>query len=146
MAGRLFLVFLIVPVVETWVLIQVGSVIGILPTIGLIILTAVVGSQLARHQGLQTIREIQACQQRGELPALPLIEGAVLLVAGVMLALPGLITDFLGLLMLIPQLRKPVASRILKRAVVSQGFGAAHNRSGADNDSHTIEGDYRRDD
>lgn len=144
MAGRLFLLFLIIPVVETWVLIQVGSIIGVLPTIGLIILTAVVGSQLARHQGLQTIREIQACQQRGEAPALPMIEGAALLVAGVMLALPGLITDFLGLLMLVPQLRKPVAARILRKAVVSVGPGQPTDH-GSD-DSHTIEGDYRRDD
>lgn len=146
MAGRLLLVFLLVPVIETWVLIRVGSVIGVVPTIALVILTAVVGSQLARHQGLRTIREIQACQQRGEVPALPMIEGAVLLVGGVMVALPGLVTDFIGLLMLVPPIRRAVAVRVLRRAVVAQQPGPRGHRPGSPDDPHTIEGQYRRDD
>lgn len=147
MAGRLLLLFLIVPLIETWVLIQVGSAIGVWSTIALVILTAIIGSQMARFQGLQTLREVQACQQRGELPAQPMIEGVILLIAGVVLALPGLITDMLGFLMLIPQIRKPVAKRVLRSTIVSQqGAGTYHQSSNSDNDSHTIEGRYRRDD
>lgn len=149
MAGRLLLLFIVLPLVETWLLIQVGSQIGALATIGLVILTAVIGSQLVRYQGLQTIREIQACQQRGEAPALPLIEGAALLITGALLVTPGFITDTLGFLMLVPPLRKALATRILRNAVVMSPDGSPPGsgpHADGSRDDHTIEGKYRRDD
>lgn len=144
MAGRLLLLFIAVPLVETWLLIEVGSRIGALATIGLIILTAIIGSQLVRIQGFRTVQEIQAHQQRGEAPALPLLEGAALLIAGITLLTPGFLTDALGFALLVPTLRRRLAVNLLRRAVVitpAGGPGPAR-RPG---DDRTIEGDYRRD-
>lgn len=146
MAGRLLLLFIVLPLVETWLLIKVGSVIGALATIGLVILTAVIGSQLVRWQGLQTMRDIQVCQRRGEVPAIPLLEGAALLLAGAFLITPGFITDTLGFLLLIPPLRRQAARRLLARTVVIQGPGSrASDPSSTSRGRNVIEGDYRRD-
>jgi len=145
MAGRLLLIFIVLPLIETWLLIEVGTVIGALWTILAVIATAVVGSQLVRHQGLQTMREIQACQARGEPPAIPLLEGAALLLAGAFLVTPGFITDTLGFLLLVPPLRRQAARRLLARAIVVQG-GASPTDPYRRHDSSVIEGEYRRDD
>lgn len=140
MAIRLLLLFIFLPLVETWLLIEVGSRIGALATIALICATAIAGSALVRRQGLRTLQQIQACQRRGEAPAQPLLEGAVLLLAGVLLVLPGFITDSLGFLALIPPLRRRFARQVLRRIVVVGPPPTGPDRR------HTIEGDYRRDD
>lgn len=145
MAGRLLLLFIAVPLVEAWLLIEIGSRIGALTTIALVIFTAIVGSQLVRLQGLRTVREIQACQRRGEAPALPLLEGAALLLAGLLLVLPGFITDAVGFLLLIPPLRRQAAIHLLRRAVVVAPGQPPTARKPQDN-GRVIEGDYRRDD
>ncbi|MDT0634137.1 FxsA family protein [Spectribacter hydrogenoxidans] len=146
MAGRLLLLFIVVPLVETWLLIEVGSRIGALATIGLIILTAIIGSQLVRIQGFRTVQEIQAHQQRGEAPALPLLEGAALLIAGITLLTPGFLTDALGFALLVPALRRRLAVNLLRRAVVMTPDGnAGPGPTRRPGDDRTIEGDYRRD-
>ncbi|MDN5937917.1 MAG: FxsA family protein [Salinisphaera sp.] len=140
----LLLLFIAVPLVETWLLIEVGSRIGALPTIGIVIATAVIGSQLVRRQGLHTMREIQACQRRGQLPAVPLAEGAILFVAGVLLVLPGLISACLGFLLLIPPLRRRLARQILRRALVATPTQTSSHDPQRRPD--VIEGEYRRED
>ena len=145
MAGRLLLLFIVLPLIETWLLIEVGQEIGALATIAAVIATAVGGSQLVRYQGMQAINDIRACQARGEPPAVPLLEGAALLVAGAFLVTPGFITDTLGFLMLVPPLRRQVARRLLSRMVVITPAGSPYSgdpRRGHD----VIEGDFRRED
>lgn len=101
----LFVAFVVVPLVELALLIQLGSVIGVLPTIAIVVVTALVGTALLRQQGLATIRNAQARAQRGEAPIEELMHGLMIAVGGVMLLTPGLITDAMGLALLLPPVR-----------------------------------------
>ncbi|GAB3483736.1 FxsA family protein [Marinomonas epiphytica] len=100
------LLFILVPIVEMTVLIQVGSEIGSLPTIAMVFLTAIVGVGLIRKQGLETSQKAQMKIQQGQLPAAEMAEGVMLLFAGLCLLIPGFVTDALGALFLVPPLRK----------------------------------------
>ena len=104
--GRLFLVFVIVPLVELYLLIQVGEVIGAPATIGLVIATALLGAALARREGLRTFLAIQETVAAGRLPTDDLIEGVMILLAGLLLLTPGFLTDAIGFLVLIPPTRR----------------------------------------
>lgn len=151
MAGRLLLLFIAFPILEVWLLIEVGSVIGALWTVLIIILTAIVGSQLVRRQGLGVMQRAREYQARGEVPALPMLEGVALLIAGFCLIMPGFISAAFGFLLLIPRLRTWAARRILARTVTIQPGADGFNEPGDDRDqraeSSVIEGDYeRRDD
>lgn len=141
MAGRLLLLLILGPIAELYVLIKVGSIIGALPTIALVILTAVVGSWLVKRQGLEVMSRVRESQMRGEVPALPVIDGAALLFAGMLLITPGLISDTLGLLLLIPKLRDRIARALLARVVILSPAGTPR-RPGGHGD--TIEGEYQR--
>lgn len=99
---RLLIVFTIIPVVELYVLFKIGSLVGIAPTIALILLTGVAGAYLARTQGFDVLRRIQAELNRGHLPAGELIDGAMILAGGVLLLTPGFCTDLSGFLLLVP--------------------------------------------
>ncbi len=123
--------FLAVPIAEMYVLIQVGSQIGALATIGLVVLTAVVGAALMRSQGMATMNNIQMSMAQGKMPAMELAEGAAILFAGALLLTPGFITDTLGFLCLTPivrqgLIRKVIASRmrVAGASFSSRGFGA----------------------
>ena len=144
-AVRLLLVlFLVVPLGEIYLLIEVGSIVGAAATIGLVVLTAVVGAALMRAQGLATVFRARSAMARGEVPALELMEGAVILVAGALLLTPGFITDTAGFLCLIPALRQ----RLILAAATLRPAGppAGHPRR-AGHGRRTIEGEYsRRDD
>ena len=102
MFGRLVLLFLLTPAVELALLIQVDQVIGFWPTVGLIIVTGVVGSHLARREGLSTWRRLNDRLRSGDLPGTELADGILILVAGALLITPGILTDVFGLLGLIP--------------------------------------------
>ncbi len=97
---------LVIPMAEIAMFILVGSQIGILPTLGLIVLTAIVGSILLRVQGLGILQKIAMETRAGRVPGRELIHGAMILVAGVLLLTPGFVTDTLGLLLFIPKLRE----------------------------------------
>lgn len=99
--------------IELYLLIQVGGLIGILPTLALCILTAALGAGLLRHQGLQTLARVRHKLDHGELPATDLIAGAILLVSGMLLLTPGFFTDVVGFLCLVPGIRLFLASKIL---------------------------------
>jgi UPF0716 protein FxsA len=103
--GRLFLLFLIVPLVELYLLIRVGEAIGAMATIALVVVTAFVGASLARHEGLRTFVAIQRSVAEGRLPTDDLIEGVMILFAGLVLLTPGFLTDAIGLLVLLPPTR-----------------------------------------
>ncbi len=105
----LFGVFVIVPIAEIATFIQVGDVIGLWPTLGIILLTAFLGTGLLRYQGITTLNQAQASLNQGELPLASVIHGVFLLVAGLLLLTPGFITDTVGLLLFIPPLRLVIA-------------------------------------
>ncbi len=105
MVLRLFLLFAIVPVVELYLLIQVGMRIGAISTLLLVLLTAMVGANLARLQGMQTLYRIRLSLSEGKMPGEELLNGLLILIAGILLLTPGFITDILGFLLLLPKTR-----------------------------------------
>lgn len=116
------LLFILVPLVELYFLIQVGSVIGALPTILLTIATAVAGIALMRIQGLSTMQRAQIAMSSGEPPQMALMEGVFIFLGGVLLFFPGLITDGLGLLFLVPFVRRFLIKQSLKGTAMRGRF------------------------
>ncbi len=102
----LFFLFTLVPLVELYLLIQLGTYIGAVDTIAMVIGTGVAGGLLAKSQGLAVLDRIRAELNQGRLPAESLFDGLLILIAGAMLITPGLLTDGLGLLLLIPWSRQ----------------------------------------
>ncbi|SIT84998.1 UPF0716 protein FxsA [Edaphobacillus lindanitolerans] len=114
----LFILFIVVPTSELAVLLYTGSKIGVMPTIAIILLTAALGAWLAKSQGLKAWRELQRRASAGEPPGDAVLDGLFILFGGILLLLPGLITDILGLLFLLPPTRrafKPVLYRQLRK-------------------------------
>lgn len=107
--------FLIVPIVEIYLLIQVGSLIGVLPTVGLVILTAITGAALLRIQGLQTYLRFHRSLSEGRYPATEMLEGVALLVGGTLLLTPGFFTDGIGLVCLVPFTRRALVAWSMAR-------------------------------
>ncbi|QYK00955.1 FxsA family protein [Shewanella psychrotolerans] len=159
----LLIIFVLVPVIELNVLIRVGESLGSWTTVGLVLFTAVVGVSLVRSQGISTLMQVQQKLARGEAPGQEIVEGMMLAVAGLLLLIPGFVTDFIGLLLLTPITRVPVAGFLYKRMqlkVSSQGgfqagfgaggFGSKNGRSpfGDDpftrDDGNTFDGDFER--
>ena len=120
---RLLLLFTVVPLIELFLLVKLGTVIGIGPTVLIVICTGVLGAWLARWQGLGVLRRVSEDLAQGRLPADALIDGLLILIAGAVLLTPGLITDALGFLLLVPQgraiVRRMVATRFEQKTVVS---------------------------
>lgn len=107
--------FILLPVLELKILWSVGNSIGIAPTLGLVVVTGIAGSWLARRQGIKVISDINADLQAGRLPADNIIGGALVLAGGVMLITPGIITDCAGLLLMLPPVRSLLAGVIRRR-------------------------------
>lgn len=165
-----FILFIAMPILEIAVLIQVGSSIGLLSTLAIIIATAILGTFMLRQQGLATLQRAQSRLATGEMPAQQLMEGMILLVGGVLLLTPGFVTDAIGFFCLIPFTRQWLAARIAQRSIISMmpggaggsrgpgspntgGFesstaGRSNNRSSAsaNRDSEIIEGSFRHED
>ena len=120
MFARLLILFTVVPLIELALLIKLGNVIGLWPTIFIVIATGVLGAALARSQGTQVISAIRAEVAEGRPPTESLINGLLVLVGGVVLLTPGLLTDLLGFSLLIPFTRnwfkKKLRSRLKKYA------------------------------
>ncbi len=161
-----FLAFVGMPIIEIWVLIEVGSEIGALATVGLVILTAVVGTTLLRAQGLSTWAKLQRKLAHGELPAVEVLEGVALLIGGALLLTPGFVTDAIGLLCLLAPARMALVRWMLSRAELrvagrghhrrppgagpAAGPGPSSTGSGGGGSNRqrprVIEGEYERDD
>jgi len=124
MLGRLLLLFLITPAVELGLLIQVDQLIGFGPTIGLIIATGVVGSYLARREGLSAWRRLNDRLSAGELPGKELADGVIILVAGALLITPGVLTDVIGFLGLISPSRALIRKALMKRLQSKMNAGS----------------------
>ncbi|HGS4633972.1 TPA: FxsA family protein [Vibrio cholerae] len=149
----LLFLFIAVPVIEIALFIQVGGVLGVWPTIALVLLTAIVGASLVRSQGLQTLLTVQQRLAQGQLPAQQILEGVMLAVAGVLLLTPGFFTDILGMLVLLPAPRAYLAKLLMSRVVVGNihangaGFeqpNPFHDR--ANPNGTTYEGEFERKD
>lgn len=140
----LFILFFLIvglPLIEIYLLIEVGSEIGAMPTIALAILTAMIGTWLVRHQGFGLIRRVRELTERGEVPALEMMDGALLLLAGLLLLLPGFITDGVGFLLLVPSLRRLLIGRYVRILPMHR-----HQTPEEGSGPRVIEGDYRRED
>ncbi|SDX64399.1 FxsA family protein [Marinobacter mobilis] len=149
--GIFLLLFIILPIVEMAILIKVGTLIGALNTIALVLLTAVIGAALLKQQGLATLLRANQRLNSGELPAREVAEGLILAVGGALLLTPGFVTDAIGFLCLLPGSRHWLAAKALKRMVVSgqaQSFqftmrgGNYRQGPGFCRDDDVIEGEY----
>jgi UPF0716 protein FxsA len=142
----LLLLFFTVPLVEIYVLLEVGGVIGPLPTIALVVLTAVIGAGLIRAQGLATLGRVQQQLEHGELPAVGIIEAALLLVAGALLLTPGFVTDTIGFLILVPPLRRWAVEAFIARRLVVTGGTSGQGGQSDPGGPRIIEGEFHRED
>lgn len=118
--GKLLLLFILVPAGELMLLIKLGGLIGVFSTVAVIVVTGTLGATLARWQGLSVLSKMQRDLAGGVLPAGPLVDGAIILVAAALLVTPGFLTDVVGFLCLVPAFRtvlKNFARRRLERAV-----------------------------
>ena len=139
--------FIGVPLLEIYLLIQIGGVIGAGYTIALVIGTAVLGVALLRAQSLNTMFSARAQLRRGQLPAMEMAEGLLLALSGVLLLTPGFFTDGVGFALLIPPLRRAWVRRVMPHVRVAGVAASASSTSttGA-GESTIIEGEYRRTD
>jgi UPF0716 protein FxsA len=112
-----FLIFICLPALEIYLLIEVGGYVGALNTVALIFLTAIIGLYFARHQGIETIRSGMVNLYQNRVPIYELISGASIAVAALLLIIPGFFTDLLGFLLLIPITRKILFTLVLKNKV-----------------------------
>lgn len=123
---RLFICFTIIPVIELYLLIKVGTVIGGLNTILLVILTGFLGAWLARMEGMNTMMRLRMNLQQGLMPAEELIDAVIIFAAGIVLITPGLITDVFGLLLLWPVTRNKFKQFLRKKFDEMRANGSIH--------------------
>ena len=140
------LLFILAPVAEIWLMIDIGSVIGAGWTVLAIVATAIIGASLVRFQGIGVYTRLNQTAARGEIPALEMIEGLSLLISGVLLLIPGFITDAVGFMMLIPPLRHWFALNTLKRFFIVPNPSDPSVTPGHETTAEvtTIEGKFRR--
>jgi UPF0716 protein FxsA len=118
--GKLFLLFTAVPLVDLWVLLQIGRALGFWSTVALVVATGLVGAWLAKAEGLRVLRDWQRALAEGRLPDEGVLSGALVLAGGILLVTPGVLTDALGLLLLVPPTRRVAAAglrRWLRRQI-----------------------------
>lgn len=143
----LLLIFIVVPIAEISLLLQVGEWIGGWETVGLVIVTALIGTALFRAQGFIVLARAQETLARGGFPAKELFDGICILIAGVLLLTPGFVTDGLGLMLLVPGLRTIIARLFWQMALRSNRFemhvqGTGFQHTTDDDDGGIIEGEY----
>jgi UPF0716 protein FxsA len=122
---KLFSIFLIVPIIELYLLIKVGEMIGALNTVIIILITASLGAYMAKSQGFRVLRQIQDATNQGRMPGNELLHGLFVLIGGFALITPGLLTDAIGFSMLIPQIREiyvGMAKEIIRKKIETGQF------------------------
>jgi len=144
----ILLLFILAPIAEIWLMIDIGSEIGAGWTVLAIIATAIIGASLVRFQGIGVYTRLNQTASKGEIPAMEMIEGLFLFISGILLLLPGFITDALGFLMLIPALRRWLALNTVKHFFIVPNATGQSVQNGPGHDTAievtTIEGEYRR--
>ena len=137
----LFLAFLAVPLIEIALFIQVGGAIGLWPTLGIVVLTAILGTWLVRNQGALAMGQLRSSFSNLDDPTEPLAHGAMILIAGALLLTPGFFTDAAGFALLMPPIRHAVFNYVRKRVHVQKfemGATGPTRRAGPD----IIDGEY----
>jgi UPF0716 protein FxsA len=124
----MFLLLLAIPLIEIALFIVIGQAIGVWPTLLGVILGAIIGSMIVRHQGLKLVGEIRSTMGRGQLPGLKLADAMLISIAGMLIAVPGYLTDLVGLLLLLPPLRTAIYG-VLKRRMRIIGDAASTGAS-----------------
>ncbi len=147
--------FLIVPVIEVYLLIEVGGLIGAGWTVFLVVLTAIVGVRLLKQQGISTLMRANRSMSQGQLPAMEMMEGLFLAVGGALLITPGFFTDVIGFICLVPFTRRAIIQYLLLNSTFTasysvqqenQGRGTQERENRGGENSRTIEGEYHRED
>lgn len=119
---KLFSIFLVIPIIELYLLIKIGGVIGALNTVLIILITASMGAYLAKNQGFRVFREIQEAMSRGYMPGNELLHGLFVLIGSFALLTPGFLSDIIGFSMLMPQVREiyvRVAKEVIRKRIQS---------------------------
>lgn len=131
------LLILALPIAEIVGLVKVGQLIGVWPTIGLVLAAGVTGFAVLNVQGLKTVRGLGAAMERGDTPMLPMLEGLLLAIAGLLLIVPGFISDVVGIVLLVPPVRRLAAGGLLRwfaahgEVHVETFDGTAYRRTGS---------------
>ncbi len=120
------ILFIAMPIVEIAVLLRVGDALGWFPTLGIVVLTAVLGAAMLRQQGLATLNKARQRMGSGEMPAQQLLEALFLMIGGVLLLTPGFVTDAFGFACLLPWSRQWLAKRIAAKSVMGMAGMAGH--------------------
>jgi len=122
----LFLLFVVVPIIEIAVLMQVGAILGVWPTIAIVVITAWLGAKNVKQQGIATLQSVQNKMATGEMPSDEIIAGLLLLIAGILLVTPGFVTDIFGLSLLVPQFRRLLIKSVQQHIVTSNTGSNQH--------------------
>ena len=136
----LILAFLLIPLLEIYLLIEIGGLIGAYWTVAAVVGTALAGAALVRRQGLAALNHFRVAMGQGELPALTIMEGLILLVAGALLLTPGFFTDALGFACLTPPLRR----RFIQGWLATRLVPGAKNPGATGARQSPVEGEFRR--
>ncbi len=121
---KIFLaLFILLPLAELYLLIEVGSGIGGFSTIALCLLTAALGGMLVRHQGMRTLLQAKELMDRGQPPAEQMLHGIMIAISGVLLFIPGFITDLIGFLLLVPPIRNWLGHKLIAAQVSNRSTG-----------------------
>jgi UPF0716 protein FxsA len=153
----LFLLFIILPIAELMLLFKVGQVIGVLPTIALVLFTAAAGVNILKHQSRSTLQRAEQRLQGGELPGTEILEGFLISIGGALLLTPGFITDLFAILLLLPFTRRPLVRYLFKSGRMQsfgsfQGgftftrFGGGWPPQGGGSQKDVFEGEFSRED
>lgn len=142
----LLILFVAIPIIEIGLFIQVGGWLGLWPTLGIVILTAIIGTYLLRLQGMAALARLQNNIQSGQSPMDPIVHGAMILVAGVLLLTPGFFTDAVGFALLMPPVRALVikwgAARFVNSSTVVFSNTQSASPRNPPRDSGAVEGDF----
>ena len=125
------ILFLMVPFAEILLLISVGSAVGALNTIGLVLATAVIGGIIIRVQGTEILWLVKVKLTQGQLPAVELFSGLMLIVSGILFCTPGFCTDAMGFLLLVPKIRTKFTQMIKKRICADFSYWSGRKKDGA---------------
>ncbi len=128
----LFLILVGVPIIEIGLFIELGGFLGLWPTLAIVVATALLGSALLRIQGLSTLEELKRSAETGQSPAGPMANGALILVAGLLLLTPGFFTDSIGFLLMVPPFRTLLIKWIAARAQMKMYARAANSQHAPD--------------
>jgi UPF0716 protein FxsA len=140
----LFVILVLLPIAEISLLMTLGGIIGVIPTILAVILTAVVGANLVRSQGFELWQRLQRELAQGQMPTQALMEGMMILAGGLLLLTPGFITDLMGLLCLLP-VSRIVIIKYLMRQFADRFSQAQTSKPFSNHQTTTLEGEFKRD-